>query len=90
MSELVIAFSKIFTKYLEKEIEYSDVIVGIEDKIYSAEESIERNYDYTIQHADDIDSNLSCEIEELKSEIESLKDEIESLKDIIDSLREGL
>ena len=81
MSELEIEVGKIFTKYLEEVIEYSNVIVGIEDKIYSAEVDIGRNYDYTIQHADDINSNLSCEIEELKSEIESLKDMIEDLRE---------
>ena len=81
MSELEIEVGKIFTKYLEEVIEYSDVIVGIEDKIYSAEADIERNYDYTIQHADDINSNLSCEIEELKSEIENLRDMIEDLRE---------
>ena len=81
MSELEREVGKIFTKYLEEVIEYSNVIVGIEDKIYSAEVDIERNYDYTIQHADDINSNLSCEIEELKSEIENLRDMIEDLRE---------
>ena len=81
MSELEIEVGKIFTKYLEEVIEYSDVIVGIEDKIYNVDESIERNYDYAIQHADDINSNLSCDIEELKSEIGNLKDMIEDLKE---------
>tara|TARA_R100000458_G_C8152917_1_gene159924 strand:- start:198 stop:446 length:249 start_codon:yes stop_codon:yes gene_type:complete len=81
MSELEREVGKIFTKYLEEVIQYSDVIVGMDDRISTAEVDIERNYDYAIQHADDINSNLSCEIEELKSEIESLKDMIEDLRE---------
>jgi len=81
MSELEIEVGKIFTKYLEEVIEYSDVIVGMDNRISTAEVDIERNYDYTIQHADDINSNLSCEIEELKSEIENLRDMIEDLRE---------
>lgn len=81
MSELEREVGKIFTKYLEEVIQYSDVIVGMDDRISTAEVDIESNYDYTIQHADDINSNLSCEIEELKSEIESLKDMIEDLRE---------
>ena len=36
MSELEREVGKSITKYLEEVIEYSNVIVGIEDKIYSA------------------------------------------------------
>ena len=81
MSELEREVGKNITKYLEEVIEYSNVIVGIEDKIYNAEEDIERNHTYAIQHADDIQNNLECEIEDLKSEIESLKDMIESIRE---------
>ena len=70
-----------FKEYLDEEIEYIDPILNIQNNIHEVEENIERNHDYTIQPADDINSNLSCEIEELKSEIESLKDMIEDLRE---------
>ena len=82
MSELEREVGKSITIYLEEVIEYSNVIVGIEDKIYNAEGDIERNYDYAIQHADDIQNSIECEIEDLKSEIESLKDMIESIREV--------
>ena len=67
--------------YIEEVVEYADPILDIHNSIHEAEENIDRNHDYAIQHADDIQNNLECEIEDLKSEIESLKDMIESLRE---------
>jgi peptidoglycan hydrolase CwlO-like protein len=67
--------------FIEEVIEYSDPIHDIQNSIHEAEVNIDRNHDYAIQHADDIQNNLECEIEDLKSEIESLKDMIESLRE---------
>ena len=67
--------------FIEDIIEYSDPILDIHNSIHKAETDIDRNHDYAIQHANDLISNLECEIEDLKSEIESLKDMIESLRE---------
>ena len=67
--------------FIEDIIEYSDPILDIHNRIHKAETDIDRNHDYGIQHADEVNNNLSCEIEDLKSEIESLKDMIESLRE---------
>lgn len=67
--------------FIEEVVEYSDPILDIHNSIHEAEENIERNHDYAIQHTDDLNNNLSCEIEDLKSEIGSLKDMIESLRE---------
>ena len=67
--------------FIEEVIEYSDPLSDLHVNIQDIEERIESNHDVAIQHANDLNSNLECEIEDLKSEIESLKDMIESLRE---------
>ena len=67
--------------FIEEVIEYSDPVSDLNVNIQDIDERIDGNHDVAIQHANDLNSNLECEIEDLKSEIESLKDMIESLRE---------
>ena len=67
--------------FIEEVIEYSDPVADLHVNIQDIDERIDGNHDVAIQHANDLISNLECEIEDLKSEIESLKDMIESLRE---------
>ena len=67
--------------FIEEVIEYSDPVSDLNVNIQDIDERIDGNHDVAIQHANDLISNLECEIEDLKSEIESLKDMIESLRE---------
>ena len=70
-------------RYIEEVIEDSDAIQNVLEKIYTSEGDIERNYDYAIQHADDIGYELNSDFQD---EIDSLKNEIEDLKQMIEEL----